>query len=106
MDHIAECAADIAVMVAEGKAEFLKRKKTYWAILRQLQVMAESCKRLAATTKDMIPADWKAIMGLRNILVHEYLGVLDDAILWEVLTNHVPTLARHVADYRKPNNHE
>lgn len=106
LEHIGGCALEIAAMVAEGKAEFLNRRKTYWAILRQLQVMAESCKRLTAQTKDRIPADWKAIAGLRNILVHEYLGVLDDNILWEVLTTHVPALANHVADFMDSNSHE
>jgi uncharacterized protein with HEPN domain len=38
--------------------------------------MAESSQRLSQTQKDRHPEiDWTALAGLRNVLVHDYLGV-------------------------------
>ena len=62
------------------------------AVLRNLQVIAESTKRLSdllkATHRDF---DWRGIAGFRNFLVHDYLGV-DLGIVWKVVTEDVPEL--------------
>lgn len=45
-------------------------------MLRNLQTMAESTQRLSHAAKERRPdVDWAALAGLRNVLVHSYLGV-------------------------------
>ena len=46
------------------------------AVLRNLQVLAESAKRVSGELKAAHPEiDWHGIAGFRNVLVHEYLGI-------------------------------
>lgn len=101
LEHIMECCVHIAQYASEGEAVFKAHGKTYDALLRRMQIMAESCKRLPPEIQAKIPVDWNAIAGLRNVLVHDYLGTLDDAILWRVIMLHVPELHGALRQYRE-----
>ena len=55
------------------------------AVVRNLQVMAESSQRLSEEIKTQYPSiPRKSISGFRNILVHDYLGV-DLDMIWSVV---------------------
>ena len=41
-------------------------------------------------------ADWKSIVGLRNVLVHDYLGV-NVARIWEIVERDLPDLKRQLS---------
>jgi uncharacterized protein with HEPN domain len=46
------------------------------AVIRNLQVLAESTKRLSDALKAAHPGtNWSAIAGFRNLLVHDYFSV-------------------------------
>lgn len=77
---------------AGGRTFFLAARAHQDAVMRNLQVMAESTRRLSAETKAMYAeVPWSAIAGFRNVLVHDYLGV-DLEIVWDVVTRDVPVL--------------
>jgi len=62
------------------------------AIIRNLQVLCESVRRIDAIYKDSYPdIDWKAIAGMRNVLVHDYFDVDFEAI-WDVVTRDLAPL--------------
>ena len=64
------------------------------AVLRNLQIMAESSQRMSDDLKaqhPMIP--WREIAGFRNILVHDYLGGDCDAV-WSVVEQDLPELKK------------
>jgi uncharacterized protein with HEPN domain len=70
------------------------------AVLRNLQILCESTQRLSEPIKASHPEiEWRQIAGLRNVLVHNYLGV-DLERVWLVLTQHLPELKRAVAAMR------
>jgi uncharacterized protein with HEPN domain len=49
--------------------------------LRNLQVLAESTQRLSEAFKSQHEAvEWHNISGLRNILVHDYLGIVAESV--------------------------
>lgn len=74
--HIRECLERIEQYTAEGTTAFFADTRTQDAVLRNLQVMAESTQRLSEELKAKHPAvDWRNIAGFRNVLVHDYLGV-------------------------------
>lgn len=62
------------------------------AVLRNLQVLAESTQRLSEDCKSAHPEiEWYKIAGLRNILVHDYLGI-DLETVWVVVKKKLPEL--------------
>jgi len=90
--HIAECIARVEEYVQPGREEFLRSGLIQDAVLRNLQVMAESTQRLSDELKSQHPSiDWRAIAGFRNVLVHAYLGV-DIAKVWEIVASDLPKL--------------
>lgn len=90
--HILECIQRIEENVAGGQSAFEASHMIQDAVLRNLQVIAESTKRLSDPLKATHPQfDWRGIAGFRNFLVHDYLGV-DLGIVWKVVTEDVPKL--------------
>jgi uncharacterized protein with HEPN domain len=54
--------------------------------LRNLQTMAEATQRLPEEIKgNYANVPWKDISGFRNVLVHDYLGDLDEDIIWSII---------------------
>jgi uncharacterized protein with HEPN domain len=75
--HIAECIAKIESYI-EGidLSTFMTQAIVQDAVLRNLQVLAESTQRLSDDFKlQHHEVEWYKISGLRNILVHDYLGI-------------------------------
>jgi uncharacterized protein with HEPN domain len=99
--HISECIARIQSYTADGKEAFLTDTRTQDAVMRNLQVLAESAMRLSAELKTAhADLDWKGMAGFRNILVHDYLGINLPRV-WEIVAQHVPALKAKVEGIRQ-----
>ena len=54
--------------------------------------MKDDAVKLSEALKSSHPeVDWKSIVGLRNVLVHDYLGV-NVARIWEIVERDLPDL--------------
>ena len=63
------------------------------AVLRNLQTLTESSQRLSEGAKAGEPGiDWRRMAGMRNILVHAYLGGIDAETVWAVIERELPSL--------------
>jgi len=90
--HILECIRRIEEDTADGKDAFLASHTLQDAVLRNLQTMAESTQRLSETAKARHPEiEWARVAALRNVLVHDYLGI-DVERIWEIARRDVPEL--------------
>ncbi len=90
--HILECIRRIEDDVACGQAEFDVSHTIQDAVIRNLQVMAESTKRLSDELRAKQPEiDWAGIAGFRNVLVHDYFTV-DAGVVWKIVMDDVPVL--------------
>ena len=95
--HIRESIARIEEYTTEGRAAFFTDTRTQDAVLRNLQTMAESTQRLSTDLKSAHPEiDWRGISGLRNILVHDYLGI-NLIRVWEIVERDLPLLKEQIA---------
>ncbi len=91
--HISECIERIESYVSRtDKKMFMTSSLVQDAVVRNLQVMAESAQRLSDKAKHSHPGiDWYRIAGFRNILVHDYLGI-DMETVWNIIEKEIPAL--------------
>ncbi|MFQ5591466.1 MAG: DUF86 domain-containing protein [Phycisphaerae bacterium] len=62
------------------------------ALAHLLQVVGEAARRISDDFRDRhqnIP--WKAIVGMRHKVVHDYMDV-DEEIVWDTVTREIPPL--------------
>jgi uncharacterized protein with HEPN domain len=91
--HILECIERIEHYVGADDKRFFRDTMLQDAVLRVLQVMAESSQRLSPEMKASVShIDWRGISGFRNILVHDYLGGIDLDLIWQVVDQELPAL--------------
>ena len=73
-------------------AAFESDRKTQDAVIRNLEIIGEAAGKLTedirATASNV---DWRKIVALRNLLVHEYFGV-NLAIVWDIIQNKLDSL--------------
>lgn len=55
------------------------------AVIRNLEIIGEASRNIPEDLRNKYPeVPWKKMIGLRNILIHEYFGV-DESIIWEII---------------------
>ena len=78
------------------KAEFLGDETLKRAFVRSLEIIGEATKQIPDDFRQKYGhIEWRAIAGMRDRLIHDYLGV-DYDIVWDVVTTKVPVLQRDV----------
>jgi uncharacterized protein with HEPN domain len=61
-------------------------------VIRQLAVIGEAVKRLSAATRESAPdVPWSDIAGMRDRLIHDYMGIDLEAV-WKTAKEDVPAL--------------
>lgn len=94
--HILQCIAWLEGYAGGGRQQFMADHKTQAAALRDLQTLGESVKNLSpAITATHAEIDWRGIVGARNVLVHDYMGINLD-LVWEMIDHGMPALKKVV----------
>lgn len=92
LHHILDCIADIEEFTRDGRAAFELSRLHQAAVMRLLQVMAESALHLPEEDQARYPkVQWPRIRNFRNRLAHEYLE-LDPDVIWFTIQNSLPPL--------------
>lgn len=88
LDDILEAIEKIHAYTGEMTYEaFVGDPKTQDAVIRNLEIIGEAASRLPDSVKDVAAEiEWRKIVGLRNILAHEYFGV-SIPVVWDVIKN-------------------
>ena len=98
--HILEALERIERYSSVGRDRFLN--ETHWqdAVIRQLEVVGEATKRLTdELRKQHSEIPWKRIAGLRDVLIHDYMGV-DIGAVWEITQRELPDLKKRLIGIR------
>ena len=78
--------------MASGHDSFMDTSMIQDAVLRNLQIMGESTGRISVETRAKYPdIDRRGIVGFRNVIVHDYLGVTLTRV-WELIELNLPAL--------------
>ena len=74
------------------QAAFVADSLRYDATIRNLELIGEAAIHVPRSVRDTFPdVPWRAIVGLRNRLIHGYEGI-DNDIIWTIIQDAVPKL--------------
>jgi len=91
-------AARAAVGFIEGRRfeDLLSNRMLRSAVERNLEIVGEAARRVSTETRDELPdIAWTSIIGLRNVLAHEYDEIRYE-ILWRICKAELPVLIRQL----------
>jgi uncharacterized protein with HEPN domain len=102
--HIADAILRIDSFMPADKESFLRDIQCQDAVMRNLAVIGEATKKLPRSVWDQHPqVPWKAIAGMRDKLIHDYVSV-DVTVVWDTVQRDLPVL--HAAVERLLHNPE
>ncbi|MBN8734546.1 MAG: DUF86 domain-containing protein [Acidobacteria bacterium] len=85
--------------ILRGQSDFLDSDEKQDAVIRNIEVIGEAAKRVSLDTRARIPdVDWRAICGMRDVLIHNYVDVEIHEV-WNCAFRDVPLLARELRRY-------
>lgn len=100
--HILECTQKIERFTADGKSRFLEDDMVQDAVIRNLEIIGEAAKRIDEDYRAAHPdIPWRALAGLRDVLIHQYEGV-DLERVWAIVEKDLPPLKRAIAELLPP----
>ena len=89
-----ECIESIERYTATNDIEL--DELTQDAVLRKLQILAESSKRISEARKTEFPqVRWRELAGFRNVVVHDYLGIRVERIV-PIVREDIPALKKQI----------
>jgi len=81
---------------AVGYDDFIRNSLIQDGVIRQLEIIGEATKRLSDELKDRYPhVPWRDVAGMRDKLIHDYLGVDIDAV-WDTVKKDIPALKKEI----------
>jgi uncharacterized protein with HEPN domain len=98
-DMVLSARRAMEYLAGKQKEEFLTDPQCQDAVVRRLEVIGEAARRVSEATRLSLPnLPWTSLIGMRNILIHEYDGI-DLAIVWETVKRDLPPLAAALQDF-------
>lgn len=95
-DIVTSCKKIMRFTEGMNLTQFVHDERTYDAVIRNLEIIGEAGRNIPDDIKQSNPeVEWRAMIALRNIVAHEYFGVLDE-IIWDIVQNEIPRLDRNV----------
>ena len=81
------------------KQRFVADEKTISAVERQFEILGEAARQVYEATRQKFPeVDFQKIVGMRNIIAHDYENVRVDT-MWSRAQKHVPELIQALEPY-------
>ncbi|MGA3098188.1 MAG: DUF86 domain-containing protein [Bryobacteraceae bacterium] len=92
LHHMLERCHRITRFIGPGREAFMASEELQDAVIRNVEVIGEAAKQVSADARGYLPSlDWKAICGMRDVLIHDYIGVDLDEV-WNAASSRIPEL--------------
>ena len=80
------------------KEAFLEDETLKRAVIRSLEIIGEATKKIPVDFKLKYNSiTWKNMAGMRDRLIHDYMGV-NYTIIWDVVKNKIPELQKQISE--------
>ena len=91
LQHIFDAIKEIESYITNSSyKDFQINSMMQFATVKQLEIIGEASNQLTEHFKKLYKEiEWREIIGLRNILIHEYFGI-DTKIVWDILQTDLP----------------
>jgi uncharacterized protein with HEPN domain len=96
LQDVLEAIDRIQERTGAGRGAFDREPLVQVWVVHHLEIVGEACRGLSAELREGHPeVPWGAIIGMRNILVHDYFGLNLEEV-WAAVERDVPTLRRQI----------
>lgn len=104
LKHIFDAANRIVIYVGNmNREDFLRNELVQDGVIRQIEIIGEAVNRLSQTIREKyVKIPWKDIVGMRNKLIHDYMGVDLDAV-WDSAEKDIPLLKTKIEEIIRGN---
>lgn len=99
LQHIYDAILEIETyMVDKEFSDFMTNSMMRFACIKQMEIIGEASNHISEAIKSgFSQVEWTQIVGMRNVLVHEYFGV-DSKLVWEIIKNDLPDLKNKIKE--------
>ncbi len=93
LKHIKDAIETInSYVVGADYESFCRDRKTVDAVVYQLAIIGEAANSLSQKFRDSHPEiPWRDMIDMRNVLIHEYFGVIVETV-WKTVRKNLPEL--------------
>ena len=96
IDIIEAAKLVMSYVTEKSKEDFLADSQCQDAVIRRLEIIGEAARRISEEIRiQHASIPWKSMMGMRNLMIHEYDGV-DLSVVWETVQKDLPVLMAKV----------
>ena len=82
--------------IMDSADELQNDRRTFLAVIHCIEIIGEAARQMPKSFREKhSEISWREIVGLRNVIAHEYFG-LDNEIIWDVIQTQIPMLAEQL----------
>lgn len=93
-DYLRDIKTECEYLISKSEnlnyESFIASEELKRAFVRSLEVIGEASKHIPKELRRKYSQiRWKSVIGMRNLLIHEYFGV-DYRVLWRLIKERIP----------------
>ena len=93
LQHMLDAAREARLFSKGRGREDLDRDRGFmFSLVKEIEIIGEAASKVSEEARAQLPGiEWRAIIGMRNRLVHVYYDINLD-VLWNTITYDIPKL--------------